>query len=35
MNSSSAGTENLQAFNMLMFRQLDLLQEWIDKALGS
>lgn len=33
MNSGTAGAGNQKTVNMLMFRQLDLLQEWIDKAI--
>ena len=33
MNSDTAEAGNQKTVNMLMFRQLDLLQEWIDKAL--
>jgi hypothetical protein len=34
MNSSTADAANQKTVNMLMFRQLDLLQEWIDRTLG-
>jgi hypothetical protein len=34
MHSDTAGADNQKTVSMLMFRQLDLLQEWIAKALG-
>jgi len=34
MHSDTANAGNLETVNMLMFRQLDLLQEWIAKALA-
>lgn len=35
LNSSGANASNLHTFNMVMFLQLALLQEWKDKAPGS